>query len=478
MKQGYILVDIGTGNARVGICSTSGEVLTVATCDTRYYKETVFPDSLSFDPERLWADIRQLVGQALRGVPDVEILAITSGSQRQGAVLLDRKGAPLLGMPNLDIRGMEWLGEITDTDAIYRLTGKWVHAVFTASKLRGVKERQRDIWDNTANKTSISDWIGYQFTGELAMELSQACETLLFDAQKGVWSEELCEIFGIPVSWLPEIRKSGSTLGIIKPELAKEFGLPRGTPFIVGGADTQMAVKGTQPALGDIILVSGTTTPIIKLVDRYSIDEQARCWINRYLEPDRFVVETNAGVSGLNYQRMKEILCPDMGYKEIEEEILRIDDPGCVASFGSLIFDEVRVLSRGGFLFDAPVNPGLTRAHFLFAVLIDIACSIKRNFEILRDISGCDTPYVLGCSGGMQGKVLPLLLADMLQKEIVIKDGFIQAGLSGGVMICNETLGIANWNKAVIRSVRPTGSNRYTKLYQKWHTFREGINAQ
>lgn len=477
MQNGYVIIDIGTGNTRVGICSTSGQILAVETSDVEYYKEPDFPDSYSFDPEIMWGNIINLAKRALMNVPDIQILAISSVSQRQGIILIDQNENSMIGLPNLDNRGLEWIGEIGETGDIYKLTGKWVNSIFSASKLRGVKERQRHIWDKISRFTSISDWIGYQFTGILGIEPSQACETLLFDANNGVWSQKLCDIFGVPYSWLPEIIKSGTKLGSIKPDLAKDLGFSPYTPFIVGGADTQLAIKGTEPDIEDIVIISGTTTPITKLVGKYSVDKSARCWVNRYVDMDRFIIETNTGISGLNYQRMKKILCQDKSYEQIEDEILKIKDPSCIASFGSLIFDRVQPLKHGGFLFDAPVNQDLSVAHFMFGVLFDIACSIKHNFDVLGLISENNKDYVLGCGGGFQGRVLPSLVANLIQKEVRVKEGFIQAGLAGGVIICNDALQIENCKKSVIKIYQPTNNAYYLDLYKKWSLFRNNING-
>jgi len=477
VERGYLLIDIGTGNSRVGICSISGEILAVETCDMKYEKESEFPDSYSFNPSFMWEAIIRLIKKAMRSVPDIQILAISSISQRQGIVLIDKDGNSITGLPNLDNRGLEWIGEISDTDTIYKLTGKWTNAIFTAPKLRGVKERQQDIWNRISTFTSISDWIGYEFTGVLGVEPTQACETLLFDVGKGVWSKELCKIFGIEYSWLPDIKKSGTALGKIKPALAKELSLSSQTPFIVGGADTQLAIKGTQPELEDVVIVSGTTTPITKLVGSYSVDRLARCWVNRYVDADEFIIETNTGISGLNYQRMKNIFAPNKSYEEIEEEILKIKNPSSIASFGSLIFDRVQPLPHGGFLLNAPVDQDLNAAHFMFAILFDIACSIKHNFDVLRDISDHKKNYVLGCGGGFQGKVLPTLIADLLQKEVRVKDGFAQAGLTGGVIICNDSLGIENSQKSIVETYQPPCSQHFLDLYSKWSDFRNDING-
>jgi autoinducer 2 (AI-2) kinase len=44
-------------------------------------------------------------------------------------------------------------------------------------------------------------------------------------------------------------------------------------------------------------------------------------------------------------------------------------------------------LTKGGFIFDAPVSHQLTRASFVWATLWDIACSICENYKTLNEVS-------------------------------------------------------------------------------------------
>ncbi|WP_102346215.1 FGGY-family carbohydrate kinase [Bacillus sp. Marseille-P3661] len=476
MVEGYLIIDVGTGNTRVGIASTTGTVLAVESIETKYYRESAYPDSQSFKPEEMFDKIKNLIKHVLAKTPDVRIMSILSTSQREGIVLIDEEGQSILGLPNIDNRGLEWESEIKDFKKVYGLTGRWPTTVFSALKLRGVKERLPQIWKRIHAFTSVSDWIGYEFTGELVYEPSQASETLLFDVKEGCWSQELCDIFSINYSWLPRIQKCGSVLGKINPELASELNLSPETIFIVGGADTQLAVKGGSPQLDDIVIVSGTTTPIAKKVDSYSVDHLARCWVNRHVNEGEFIIETNAGVTGLNYQRLKKVFFPDKDYAEIEKEVLKLEKPTSIASFGTLVFDKNLPLASGGFLLDAPFNQDLTAADFVFGILFDIASSIKYNFDVMLAISNSNKDYVLGCGGGFQGSVLPQLLADLLQRKIIIKEGYSQASIQGGVIICNDALGIRNVEKETLKVFQPSSNDHLQSLYQKWCEYRNKIN--
>ncbi|HSC36218.1 MAG TPA: FGGY family carbohydrate kinase, partial [Chitinophagaceae bacterium] len=378
MKQqdAYIVIDIGTGNARAAVVRPDGRVLSVARDNVRYHKDELYPDALYFDPTVLWEQVSALARQALAAAPDVQIKAITATSQREGIVLIDHKGKSLIGLPNIDHRGREWEDLVPGKSRVYRLTGRYPGSLFSAFKLVGIREKRKDIWKKLAFFLSISDWVEYQLTGHAKYEYSQASETLLFDVARKEWSTELTGLFGIDSSLLPPLAASGTIAGTILKKAADSLGIPTDAVVVTGGGDTQLAIKSTRPLLDDMVIVSGTTTPLVKLVNNYVIDPGERTWTSRDIEDKRFVLEANAGVTGLNYQRLKEIFYPNEGYDVIEEELAANTNDHCMASLGSLVAGEKSPPVRGGFIFPTPISHTLTRSCFVKATLLDIAFSI------------------------------------------------------------------------------------------------------
>src|SRR5690606_6196862 len=143
-------------------------------------------------------------------------------SQREGVVVLDEAGQPLIGMSNHDNRGREWESLIKDKTWMYTLTGRYPTALFSALKLVGLRERKDNLWSRVASFTSISDWVQFQFSVVLGYEHSQASETLLYDVNAGAWSGELCTVFDLPMSLLPPLKSSGEVLGNIRTDIAQE----------------------------------------------------------------------------------------------------------------------------------------------------------------------------------------------------------------------------------------------------------------
>lgn len=477
LKQAHLVADIGTGNVRVAIANPTGTILGVASGDMHYQKDEHYPESIFFDPDALWEQIKGLAKTALAQAGAVTITAITATSQREGIVALDKTGKSLIGMPNIDHRGREWEDITPDKHEVYRLTGRYPTSLFSALKLVGVRERRPELWQQVSTFLSISDWAQYMFSGVQGYEHSQASETLLYDVEKGQWSQELCAKYQLDASLLPQLVHSGTILGRIQPDVATELGISDTAEVVVGGSDTQLAILSLEPSVEDIVIVSGTTTPIIKIADHYITDARERTWTNRHTDHANFLLEANAGVTGLNYQRLKEIFYPNEPYELIETEVAAIRDTHCVGALGSLLAGEQSPLIRGGFIFNTPVSHQLSRAHFVWATLWDIACSISENYNVLREVTKHEQDYVWMCGGGVQSGLLRQFIANLLDKKVLIRTNYRQASVSGGVVICNNATGIANHSPQTLEVTEPDSGPVYNGWYEEWKRSREAFKT-
>jgi autoinducer 2 (AI-2) kinase len=241
-----------------------------------------------------------------------------------------------------------------------------------------------------------------------------------------------------------------------------------------------MAIKSTYPSVGDVVIVSGTTTPVVKLEGSYITDQLERTWTSRDIAKDRFVFEANAGVTGLNYQRLKEVFYPNEGYEVIERELAENKSRQCVASLGSLIAGEIKPVIRGGFVFPAPVAHDLTRSSFVWATLMDIAFSVAENYKALVEVAGHDTGYIWACGGGLQSKTLRSMIGAITGNEVRVRNGFEQASVIGAAMLCHEALGMtAQIEEAATTTLpaAPADAAMYNTFYEQWKATREQFRA-
>lgn len=437
----YLMIDLGTGNTRVALVNSEGEILGIRRYTNQYERDFAYADAQYFLPEEWAANILQGCEELCNAHPEIQVHAVSSAGARQSFVLLNRENRAFYGLPNIDNRGREYMGRISDPKEIYRLSGKWATEDFGAAKLMGFQAVYPKKYAQVDKVTSLSEWIGWLMTGKTVMEYSQACESQLYDIREKHWSEKLCCCYGLDASILPPLCAAGTILGPILPELREKCHMAPNAVFIVGGADTQAALRQTGIDSGDIAVVSGTTSPVVVERTEPFYDPEQRVWTDAGLGGNRYLVEMNPGVTGLNYQRMCENLCPDWSYDELERAYDQKTSFHCTASFSSLLFYERRSLRHGGFFMSSPMAAELNRVDLAWAVLADIACSIHEQLRSLSELTGSQNPHILGCGGGFQSRTLCQMLADLSGMELWLYPGFSQATVLGLIGLCNESLG-------------------------------------
>lgn len=478
MKQAYLIIDIGTGNVRVGVVSETGEILAIRRTDTHYLRDSSYEDAWYFDPLSLWEKICICIEDVLRAIPEIYCLsAATATSAREGIVLLDNNGSPFLGLPNIDNRGQDYIPEDVDVQKIYSKTGRWISPVFSAAKLIGFRALHPQDFERIQRFTSISDWVGYMFTGKCVYEYSQACETQLFDIKKRSWSEKLCRFFNIPEEILPPLISSGAQIGVISKQLAHRFGVPENIPFIVSGADTQTAIEGIGSMPGDLVIVSGTTTPLVRIIDDFLIDENERCWLNCHIRTGQYLLESNAGVTGLNFQRFKALFFPQMSYDELEIQMNKKSAQNIIASLGTLIFKENCSLKKGGFLMQSPIASDIDQFDFALGIVRDIAFSIVSNYENHLAILPYLKDSILGCGGGLKSKIICQTISTLTSNQLILPKNFDQASLLGCARICATALGTAPFEQKIFATYEPGADReRLEEYYIEWNNYRKKIN--
>ncbi len=464
MKEGYLVFDLGTGNSRVAIGDETGNIIGIRSFENIYHQESRNPEAKYFIPKEWLQKILLEMKLLLSDFSQYTIRAVTATSAREGIVLVDQRGSAFIGLPNIDKRGNERIKKYQQySKDVYRLSGHWLDPLFSALKLLTYKENYLSKEKTIIGFTSISEWIGYELTGKLGIAESQACETQLYDTKEFKWSEELMDIFEVEEKILPDVYAAGEVLGYVGEEKI---------PFIVCGADTQMAVEGVGAKAGDVIIVSGTTSPIVAVVEEPLYDEDERCWFD-CVKKGRWLIETNAGTTGLNYQTYRKNFLGNKSYKEIEHKIAEKNNFQCIASFGTKFFSGKKSLKQGGVFSYAPLSVEFDRIDVMNAIMADIACGITLHYRELQKIKSHDKKYVIGCGGGFQSQTLGKRIASLINKEVVLPPHYEQASLNGCIKICQKTLKKSVEDHDHVRIIEPGNDILLEEYYEKWRTVRK-----
>jgi len=123
-------------------------------------------------------------------------------------------------------------------------TGLVPDPYFSATKIEWLIKEHRLLERYQAAELAvgtIDSWLVWQLTGGSvhATDPTNASRTMLFDIDRLAWSEELCDVFGVPMEMLPEVRPSSGDFGVAKAEV-----MGAGFPILGIAGDQQAALFG------------------------------------------------------------------------------------------------------------------------------------------------------------------------------------------------------------------------------------------
>jgi glycerol kinase len=250
MADRLIALDQGTTSTRAILFDAALNVLAV---EQREFPQH-FPRSgwVEHDPEDLISTsvtvIRSVLDKSGLQAADIAALGITNQREttivwdratgrpiHNAIVWQDRRTAPICAA--FRERGVE--------PAISAATGLLLDPYFSGTKIGWILDnvagsRDAAAWGDLAFGTVDSYLLWALTNGKVhATDATNASRTLLYDLHQGGFTRELCDIFGVPTSLLPDVRDSSGDFGTTDPAF---FGGPIRIAGIVG--DQQAATVG------------------------------------------------------------------------------------------------------------------------------------------------------------------------------------------------------------------------------------------
>jgi sugar (pentulose or hexulose) kinase len=485
MTSSYLLaLDAGIGGGRCLVFDTEGQV--VGRGFEEWVSESVpdLPGALSFDPDLFWATLVRATRLALRdaGIQARQIAAIGTTCMREGFVLLDAADEALYAGPSIDRRGAAENASLAERYAAewYEATGHIPSLVHAPGRLIWLREHAPALFARARKLLMINDWMTYRLCGVWVGEPSNACSTTLLDARSGQWSDRVIEMAGLPREIFPPLVPSGTQVGRLSARVAAETGLEPGTPVVVGGGDAQCGVWGAGAvADGDVAAIAGTTTPILMVLSEPLLDPARRVYVRSGLRPGSWGLEANAGITGLAFRWLRDLLHELPGDGEFADMVRLAQGvpPGARGVRSYLgphpIGQHGPKLGIGQVVGIGPFGGG--RAELIRATMESVCYAVRANCEVLGSLSG-RPPRALRLGGGQTSSPEWVQLqADVLGIPVLVPQAREISGW--GAALCAGA-GIGLWSdlsEAARSRVRyttvepnPRTGGVYEDLYQAW----------
>ncbi|HEV7871948.1 MAG TPA: glycerol kinase GlpK [Modestobacter sp.] len=434
MTEVVAAIDQGTTSTRCMLVDAAGSVVAVGQKEHRQ----LFPRAgwVEHDPLEIWANTREVVGQALaRGnVGTADVVAVGITNQRETTVVWDRRtGEPVHdAIVWQDTRTGDICAELGalggGADRYKDAVGLPLATYFAGPKVRwildnvdGARERAErgELLMGTVDSWLIWNMTGGPDGGRHLTDVTNASRTMLMDYRTLAWDPAIAEEMGIPVAMLPEIRSNSEEYG-----RGRRAGFLAGVPIAGSLGDQQAATfgqvcfergmaKNTYGTGNFMLLNTGEdavpsahgllTTLCYQLGDARPV----------------YALEGSIAVTGSLVQWLRDNLGLISSAAEIEDLARSVDDNGgayFVPAFSGLFAPHWRADARGAVV---GLTRFVTKGHLARAVLEATAFQTREVLDAMDADSGVDLTE-LRVDGGMVGnELLMQFQADLLDVPVI-----------------------------------------------------------
>ena len=355
-----------------------------------------------------------------------EIEALGIANQRETVVVWDKfTGKPVYNAIVWQCRRTSEFCEHLKTrhaKTIYDKTGLNVDAYFSASKIKWIldnvpfaKKRAEKgellfgtvdcylIWVLTGGKVHATDY-------------TNASRTMLFNIHTLGWDAELCSLFGVPQSMLPEVRPSGADYGVTdKAVLGAEI------PIRAAVGDQQGALFGQLcTEAGEVKNTYGTGCFLLMNTGDRAVRSQNGLitTLSASLGKPDYVLEGSVFIGGAVVQWLRDGLGLVQSAAETEELARSVSDTGGVCfvpAFVGLGAPHWDSQCRGML---CGVTRGTTRAHIVRAALESIALQAFDVVHAMEQDMRTSIARLCVDGGASANGFLMQFQADMLGAEV------------------------------------------------------------
>jgi len=225
MKEKVVLaIDQGTSGTKALLLDKRGGL--VKRCNEGHGQFYPKPGWVEHDAQEIYEkvllSVRRVLEEAEVNREDIAVLAITN--QRETAVVWDKvTGKPVYNAIVWQCqRGSAICAEIQEqgyAGMVRDKTGLVLSPYFSASKIKWVLDNVEGARKKAEAGEllcgNIDAWLVWKLTGGKvhATDYSNASRTQLFNIRELCWDSELCRIFDIPMSMLPQVKSSNEIFG-------------------------------------------------------------------------------------------------------------------------------------------------------------------------------------------------------------------------------------------------------------------------
>ncbi|MCJ7435865.1 MAG: FGGY-family carbohydrate kinase [Anaerolineales bacterium] len=490
-QEKFILaIDLGTSGPKVALFSTQGELIGSEFEETRLLLSP--GGGAEQSPGEWWDAIQKAIKRLLaKGlVSNDDIVAIASTGQWSGTVAVDEGGNALgNAVIWMDTRGAPYVNQIVDGPfkvegyALAKLL-KWIQLTGGAPGKAGkdpiahilyLKHERPEIYQRTYKFLEPIDYIGLCLTGQFAASFNSITLYWLTDnrnIENITYNDSLIKTSMIDRAKLPDLKPANAVLGLLRPEVAREWGLRENVQVLMGSPDVHSAAIGSGAVRDyETHLYIGTSSWLTCHVPFKKTDISHNLAALPSGIPGRYLLTNEQECAGVCLQFLRDNILfhqdelstgvkPSNTYQLFDQIAARTPAGSDKLIFTPWLYGERAPvddhLVRGGFY-----NQSLhtTREHLVRAVFEGVAYNSRWLLKYVEQFNKRPVEIIHMVGGGAKSNIWCQIQADVLNRPIrQIKDP-IEVNVRGAALLALAALGYLRYDEI---GTRVPIANTYT----------------
>ena len=430
----YIGVDLGTSAVKLLLMDSDGKIQNIVSKEYPLYFPN--PGWSEQKPEDWYDQTMEGIKELLQEADKSKVAGISFGGQMHGLVILDKEDRvirpAILWNDGRTGKETDYLNEVIGKEKLSRYTANIAFAGFTAPKLLWVRKNEPENFEKIEKIMLPKDYIAYRLTGVHCTDVSDASGMLLFDVKNRRWSKEMCDICGISISKLPQCFESYEPVGKVRPQIAKELGIPENVIVAAGAGDNAAAAVGTGTVGDNKCNISlGTSGTIFISSKNFRVDSHNALHSFAHADGSYHLMGCMLSAASCNKWWMDEIL----GTGDYGKEQAAIKNLGRNHVFFLPYLMGERSPhndpdARGVFL---GMTMDTTRADMTQAVLEGVAFALRDSLEVAKSL-GIHLERTKICGGGAKSPLWRKMIANILNLKVDVIESEEGPALGGAML--------------------------------------------
>ena len=436
MKQSpwFIGIDLGTGSCKSIVVDQEARVLAFGVgeysgSETRDRWQEQDPRDLL---KAMIASVRTAVTEA--GVKPQDCAGLSIGGALHSVLAMDRQGNPLTGVITwADGRAVEQSRRILKNPSValrlYRETGCPTHGTYPFYKILWLRDELPEVFGKAWRYVSAKEYVFFCLTGEFLVDYSLAAGSGLLNAHTLRWNPLCLELAGMHEEQLSSLSSPVTLKKGIDPELARQMGLPKDIPIVLGSSDavnSSLGAGAVSPWQATCMV--GTSGALRVISPRPILDDKARSWCYA-VDQSHWLVGGAINNGGVALSWLRDCLnqaltlaCPEKALSF--EDLFALAGRAKVGA-GGLICLPLFAGERSPFwnLNARAVFLGMTlehgASHLARALVEGIALRFKSLQEVLLDV-GLEVRQIIASGGFTKSDLWLQVMADALNRELTV----------------------------------------------------------